>query len=268
MEVVEGMEVAVSGFFNGHDWLRDKNGKAQFYLNFEHKKECDGDLGETTGEMGTLFYGVDEDNNLARGIMMREEIEELLKETNYRGVFDINGSLTKKGYVAFEATSRFGIPGTSYEFMEGMKTNTGEMLASMARGEDEPMEIIKGWGLCQVIATRPFPVESDVSGESTAIGEKLWIIGQNGLPRADFTPDQLKHIHLENFERTEAGDYKVAGKCGYLLVCTIAGKSIAKIRENLLEYIKENLFISGMKYRHDLGKRVEEYESQIENNEL
>src|ERR1700733_15021154 len=25
MEVVEGVEVAASAFFNGHDWLRDKN---------------------------------------------------------------------------------------------------------------------------------------------------------------------------------------------------------------------------------------------------
>lgn len=268
MEVVEGLEVAISGFFNGHDWLRDKDGKAQFYLNFEHKKECDGDLGETTGETGTLFYGTDEDNKLVQEVMLKKEIVKVLKETDYRGVFDINGCLTKDGYVAFEATSRFGIPGTSYEFMEGLATNTGEFLASMAMGYDNVVELVKGWGMCQVVMSKPFPVEADLDDEATSIGEKLWIIGRNGLPRADFKPDQLLHIHLENFQKTEDGDYKVATKNGYLLVCTGVGSSIANAREDLLQYIKKNIFIAGMKYRHDLGKRVEEYEKKIEENKL
>lgn len=268
MEVVEGMEVAISGFFNGHDWLRDKKGKAQFFLNFEHKKECDGDMGETTGEMGTLFFGTDEDNKLVQEVMLKEGIVRLLKESDYRGVFDINGCLTKKGYVAFEPTSRFGIPATSYEFMEGLETNTGELLASMAKGEEGIVEIVKGWGLCQVVAGKPFPVEEDMDEESTSLGEKLWIIGKNGLPRGDFRPDQLKHIHLENFERTKDGDYKVATKNGYLLVCTSVGNSIAEAREDLIQYIKENIFISGMKYRFDLGKRIEEYETKIQENKL
>jgi phosphoribosylamine-glycine ligase len=268
MEVVEGMEVAISGFYNGHDWLRDKSGKAQFFLNFEHKKECDGDLGETTGEMGTLFFGTDEEHKLAEMIMLPKEIDDVLRETNYRGVFDINGCLTKKGYVAFEPTSRFGIPATSYEFVEGLKTNTGELLATMAKGEDTMIEIVKGWGLCQVVASKPFPVDSDVNDKDTSIGEKLWIMGKNEHSVADFSPDHLKHIHLENFERTKDGDYKVATKNGYLLVVTGVDKSIAKVREKLLKYIKENIFITGQKYRHDLGSKIEEYESQIEENKL
>lgn len=268
MEVVEGMEVAVSGFFNGNDYLRDSDGKVVAFLNFEHKKESDGDTGETTGEMGTLFYGTDEDHDLVRDILLAPEIVKVLKESNYRGVFDINGSWTKDGYVAFEATSRFGIPASSYEFIEGLESNTGELLASMAMGTDDAIKIKKGWGLCQVIAAKPFPVDADLDDEATSRGEKLWIIGAAGNPIKKFNDEQLKHIHLENFERDEEGDYKVATKNGYLLVVTATGNSIADVREECIDTIKNNIFIAGMKYRHDLGKRIEEFEADIEDNTL
>ncbi len=268
MEVVEGMEVAISGFFNGHDYLRDEDGNVVAFVNFEHKKEGDGDTGETTGEMGTLFYGTDEEHSLVSDILLRPEITEVLKESGYKGVFDVNGSLGEDGYVAFEATSRFGIPASSYEFMQGLESKTGELLAAMAMGLDVPIEIVKGWGMCQVVATSPFPVEADLEDSATSRGEKLWIIGKNGKPAKDFNDKQMKMIHLENFERNEEGDYKVATKNGYLLVVTASGDSIKDVREQCLDIIKDNIYIAGMKYRHDLGKRVEEFERKIENDTL
>lgn len=268
MEVVEGLEVAVSAFFNGHDWIRNETGDIIAFLNFEHKKEGDGDTGETTGEMGTLFYGTDDTHSLVNDILLRPEIVKVLEESDYRGVFDINGCMTDEGYVAFEPTSRFGIPATSYEFIEGLETKTGDLLEAMAKGLDTPAEIVPGWGICQVVVARPFPVEADLDDEATSRGEKLWIIGKGGKPAKEFDDDQLKHIHLENFERTDEGDYKVATKNGYLLVVTASGASIEAVREELIDYIKENLFIAGMKYRTDLGKRVEEYEGAIEDDDL
>lgn len=256
MEVVEGVEVAASAFFNGHDWLRDSKGKVIGFLNFEHKKTHDGDLGSTCGEMGTLFFGCDETNPIFKDIIMKKGISDKLKETDYRGVFDINGCLTDKEYVAFEPTSRFGIPATSYEFIEGLKTPTTELLKAMAEGLDTPIDIVKGWGMVQVIVAKPFPVESDIEEKATSIGEKLWIL-QNGKTSSDFSNDQMKHIHLENFLKDENGDYKVATKNGYMLTVTGTGKSIEKIREDLLKYIKENIYISDMSYRQDLGKRIE-----------
>jgi len=267
MEVVEGMEVAISGFFNGHDWLRNENGQVVAFVNFEHKKQCDGDTGETTGELGTLFYGANENNNLVSDILLRDEITKVLKDTKYQGVFDINGSLTKDGYVAFEATSRFGIPATSYEFIEGLDMKTGELLATMAMGLDEPIKIKEGWGIAQVVVAAPFPVEADLGDDATSRGEKLWII-KNKKPAKDFSDEQWKHIHLENFEITDEGDYKVATKNGYLLVVTQTGKSIEEVREKSLEYIKDNLFLANFTYRHDLGKRIEEFEKDIEENNL
>lgn len=258
MEVVEGVEIAASAFFNGHDWLRDSDGKVVGYINIEEKKESDGGLGETTGETGTVFVGVDEDNEIFSDIILRPEITDMLRKHEYHGVFDINGSLTDKGYVAFEATSRFGIPATSYEFMEGLKTDTADLLEAIAKGWDIPVEVHQDYGMVIVVTAKPYPLETEnIADSATSIGQRLWIL-KNGEPIDDFTDDQKKHIHLENFKKDEDGNYRVATKAGYLLTVTGRGDDIAGLREDLLEYIKENIYIEGMKYRQDIGKRIED----------
>lgn len=258
MEVVEGTEIAASAFFNGHDFLRNKEGKVVGFLNFEEKKEANGNMGETTGETGTTFIGVDEDNEIFADIIMRPEIVQKLIDSDFRGVFDVNGSLTDEGYVAFEATSRFGIPSSSYEFTEGLKTDCGIVLAAMAMGRDVPVEVNRDVGMVIVVAAKPYPVEADLEDSATSIGQKLWIV-DGGFPAKDFDKEQLQHIHLENFEKDDNGDYRVATKNGYLLTVTGSGKDIASVREELIEYIEDNIHIAGMKIRTDVGKRIEDF---------
>lgn len=263
MEIVEGLEVGASAFFNGHDWMRDKEGKVVGFLNFEEKKEINGGLGETTGEMGTLFYGCNEDNRLFRDVVLRPGISEYLSSINFRGVFDINFIRLKDGtIIPLEPTCRPGIPSTSYEFIEALD-NPAEVLDAVARGYDIPVTITPGWGMVMVIAAKPYPVESEVPPEDSSLGEKLWILKDN-KPQKDFTPSQLNHIHLENFYKDDEGNYRVATKNGYLLTVTCSGLStIAGTRRHLLDYIKENIYISGMKYRTDIGQRCEEYEEIV-----
>jgi len=275
MEVVEGMEVAASAFFNGHDFLRNSDDKVVGYLNWEEKKEADGNLGETTGETGTTFFGCTEDNELFKDILLKPKIITKLKEINFRGVFDINCIQTEDGLVALEPTCRFGVPSTAYEFLEGMITPCSDVIRYCAEGLDEPIEIHEGFGQVLVITSKPYPVEVDLDEESTSLGEKLWIMDGDGQTLIeDFTPEQKKHIHLYNFEKTTDPDtdetcYKVITKSGYLL--TVTGRDtkgeygkdsendIEAIRKNLLHYTKNNIYISGIKYRQDIGKRIEKY---------
>lgn len=259
MEVVDGTEIAASAFWNGHDWLRDSKGKAVCFLNFEEKKETDGGLGETVGETGTTFYGTTEENPIAKDILFKPEIEKVLKDSDYRGVFDINGSLTDKGFVAFEATSRFGVPASSYEFIAGLNMKTSDLLSIIACGKDEAISIKEGWGMVVVVAAKPYPYpsEADIPPENTSIGERLWILDDD-KPVDDFTAEQKKRIHLENFYMDDEGNYKVATPDGYLLVVSGSGSGIKSVRNDIIEYIKENIYISGMKYRQDIGERVED----------
>jgi phosphoribosylamine-glycine ligase len=261
MQVVEGLEVAASAFFNGTDWMR-QDGKVAGFLNFEEKKEANGNTGETTGEMGTTFWGCTEENELFRAIICRPELAEKLKEIGFRGVFDINCIVTDdRDIVALEPTCRFGVPATSYEFCEALGNRAGELIDAVARGKATPIKIQEGWGMVIVVAAKPFPIESS-DENSTSVGEKLWIL-KDGSPVLDFDAEQWKHIHLYNFCKDEA-DYKVATKTGYMLTVTGTGETIEEIRESLIEYIKDNLFLSGQKYRTDIGARVEEYEKELE----
>lgn len=257
MEVVEGLEVAASGFFNGSDWLRNDKGKVVGYLNFEDKKEANGNTGETTGEMGTTFIGVDETNKLFSEILLKPQVTDLLKSLNYRGVFDINCIKTDKGIVALEPTCRVGVPATSYEFMEGLETPIGGLIDAVANGLNTPISVRPGIGMVMVIAAKPYPVEAHMGKEHTSLGEKLWFL-KDGKPTSVMTKEQRQHIHLENFELSDSG-YRVATGCGYLLTVTGVGKSIQDARDRLIRYIKDNIYISGMKYRTDIGSRIEEH---------
>lgn len=264
MEVVEGLEVAASAFFNGSDWIRDKDGKVCGYLNFEEKKEADGGTGETCGEMGTTFWGCTEENELFCEMICKPGIKTRLKKIGFRGVFDINCIVTDEGkIVALEPTCRFGVPATSYEFCEGIESGVGKLIEAIAKGQQRPVALHRGWGMVMVVVAKPFPLEADVDDEATSIGERFWIL-KDGKPVDELSDEQRRHVHLYNFKRDDEG-LKVATKSGYMLTVTAKGDDIAEIREGLIDYIKENLMLSGMKYRSDIGLRVEEYEEETEN---
>lgn len=258
MGVVEGMEVAASAFFNGHDWLRNDKGKVVGFLNWEHKKQLNGDLGPSTGETGTLFQGVDEDNDLFSDILMSPKIKDFLKKHDYRGVFDINGCLTEDGFVGFEPTCRFGVPATSYEFIAGLESPIGELIDAMAQGKDTAIQLKDGYGMVIVLYAPPFPVEADLEDRATSLGEKLWII-KDGAPQEDFDKKQKRRVHLENFYKDEEGNYRIATKNGYLLTVSGTGESIEEVRADIIDFVKENIFITDMGYRTDIGQKIEEY---------
>jgi phosphoribosylamine-glycine ligase len=269
MEVVEGLEVAASAFFNGETWLRNKQGKIVGFLNFEEKKEADGGTGDTCGETGTTFLGTTEDDALFAAILLRPAIEKRLQAIGFRGVFDINCIHATDGrLVALEPTCRFGVPATSYEFIEGMASPVGELLSALAKGINRTIEIHEGIGMVMCAMAKPFPLDVDVEPTGTSIGEKLWIL-EDGQPVEDFSEDHQRHIHLYNFQRTEDPEtgeiiYRVPTKNGHMLTVTGRGSHIALCRDALIYYIKQNLYLPGMKYRMDIGARVEQVEAELE----
>ena len=269
MEVIEGTEIGASAFFNGEDWLRNSQGRVVGYLNFEEKKEGDGGTGETCGEMGTTFVGVDDTNELFRNILLRPGITEVLQEIGFRGVFDINCIFSDDDrLVGLEPTCRPGVPASSYEFLEGLDSPTGELLSAMAKGINRKIEVHQGLGMVMCVVAKPFPLEADVEDDATSMGERLWVL-EDGRPILDFTPEQRRHIHLYNFklkENEETGEtyYSVPTKNGYLYTVTARGEYVSTTRDALIHYIKQNTFLPGMKYRQDIGKRIEQFDYMAE----
>src|SRR5262245_16801513 len=90
-----GVEVAVGGFFDGKQFLLPA------CVNFEHKKLFDGEIGPSTGEMGTSMFW-DAGGALVRGTILR--FTERLAAAGYTGYFDVNCIANHRGIVPLEVT--------------------------------------------------------------------------------------------------------------------------------------------------------------------
>lgn len=98
---VTGVEVAVGAFFNGKEFIYPIN------VNFEHKKLFPGNIGPSTGEMGTSMFW-SSPNKLFNQTL--KKMEARLAEEGYVDYIDINCIVNSSGIYPLEWTSRFGYP--------------------------------------------------------------------------------------------------------------------------------------------------------------
>jgi phosphoribosylamine--glycine ligase len=115
---VEGVEVAVGAFFNGKNFAYPIN------INFEHKKLFPGDLGPSTGEMGTAMFWSGPNRIFNQTL---KKIEGLLAEEGYVGYIDLNCIVSGNNIYPLEFTARFGYP-TIFIQQEGIVTPIGDFL--------------------------------------------------------------------------------------------------------------------------------------------
>ena len=92
---ISGVEIAVGAFFNGKEFVYPIN------VNFEHKKLFPGNLGPSTGEMGTSMFWSPA-NKLFN--LTLKKMEPKLKEEGYCGYIDINCIVNSNGIYPLEFT--------------------------------------------------------------------------------------------------------------------------------------------------------------------
>ena len=121
---IMGVEVATGAFFNGTEFAMPVN------VNFEHKKLFPGDIGPSTGEMGTTMFW-SEPTTVFNATL--KKMEGKLREERFVGYIDVNCIVNANGIYPLEFTARFGYPTISIQ-QEGMLTPIGEVLFGLTEG--------------------------------------------------------------------------------------------------------------------------------------
>src|SRR6185295_7425158 len=184
---LSGVEVAVGGYFNGQDFIMP------VCINFEHKRLFAGEIGPSTGEMGTAMFWTGP-NKLYRETL--EKMKTRLAEANYVGYFDINCIATARGVYPLEITPRFGYPTVSIQ-MEGVQNPWNEFLYALATKKPYTIKTQRGFQVGVVIALPPWPF-ADLD-TFRKFSEDAVVI---------FTRPGMDGVHLGDV-KLEEGDWKI-----------------------------------------------------------
>lgn len=231
-EYASGVEVAVGAFFNGTEFATPIN------VNFEHKRLFPGDIGPSTGEMGTSMFWTQKNRIFE---LTLEKMKQKLYEAHYVGYIDINCIADGKAIYPLEFTSRFGYPTISIQ-MEGVTGEWGRFLHSIASGEMAELKTKKGFQVGVVVAVPPFPFNDDRTFKKYS--EDATIL---------FKKRNTEGVHLGEVKKDDS-DWRVAGRSGYSLVVTGSGNTMQDARNQAYSRVA-NVMIPNMFYRTDIGAR-------------
>jgi phosphoribosylamine--glycine ligase len=233
MDFIDGVEMGVGAYFNGSEFIRPA------CLDWEHKRFFAGDMGEMTGEMGTVasFAGSDAFFDLTLAKMAPR-----LRAHGHVGYVNLNTIVNDAGVWPLEFTCRFGYPG--FAILSPLQiTPWGDLLKAMVAGAPAGMETAAGFAVGIVISTPPFPYSREEVAEAV------------GLPV--IVDDQLdrNHLHYGEVGLDAAGRLVTSGLYGWTLVVTGQGATIADAQARAYCNAR-GVFTPRARYRLDIGDRL------------
>jgi phosphoribosylamine--glycine ligase len=237
-----GVEVAVGAFFNGKEYITPIN------VNFEHKKMLPGNLGPSTGEMGTLMYW-SEPNRIFNATL--KKLEPKLATEGYVGYIDLNCIVNNNGIYPLEFTSRFGYPTISIQ-QEGMITPIGEFLYLLAKGENVKLKTRKGFQIGVRVCVPPYPFDDPKTFETNS--KDALII---------FTKPSREGVHIEDVKLIN-DQWVITGSSGVALIVVGLGSTVKQAQAQVYSRIK-NILIPNLYYRNDIGDRWFEDSDRLHN---
>jgi phosphoribosylamine---glycine ligase len=232
---IVGVEVAVSAFFNGKEFL------SPICVNFEHKKLFPGDIGPATGEMGTTMFW-SEPNRLFNATLKKMETK--LAEARFAGSIDVNCIVNSNGIYPLEFTPRFGYPAINIQ-REGLLTQTGELLRGLADGTLAKLRARSGFQIGVRVVVPPFPYSDPRTFESTSKDSAIL-----------FKTPAREGVHIEEVKLVK-NEWRVAGASGVVLVVCGSGPTMKQAQRQAYNRVR-NVMIPYMYYRDDIGERWSE----------
>jgi phosphoribosylamine--glycine ligase len=235
MEYVQGVEVGVGAYFNGAGFLQPA------CIDFEHKRFFAGDLGELTGEMGTIvsYRG---SQRLFDTVL--RPLAPLLAEGGYCGYINVNLIANEAGLWPLEFTSRFGYPG--FAICEALHLEPWEAIFKrMLRRDGLEIATREGFSCGVVLTVPPFPHRQGYAELSR--GEPILL--RPGAGAAD-------RAALAWAEVAQVGGRLVTSGCsGYVGVATGAGDTVQQARDAAYRVARQ-VVVPNLRYRTDIGERV------------
>ena len=242
MQYIDGIEIGVGGYFNGADFLKTA------CIDFEHKRFFPGELGELTGEMGTVVTY--EGSTRLRELVL-EPLKDVLREGGYCGYINVNLIANEAGLWPLEFTSRFGYPG--YAICERLHKEPWESVFSkMLNRSATRFETLPGYAVGVVLTVPPFPYRQGYS----EISKGIPIVLDEGLNQAErnaiaFAEVEKRRDHLIT-----------SGTCGYVGVATGCAPTVDAASQ-LAVNLARKVYVPNLRYRTDIGYRVSSQEMSL-----
>lgn len=235
MEYLDGIEVGVGAFFNGSRFLRP------ILMDFEHKRLFSGELGELTGEMGTVVtYRNSErifDASLGR-------MQSLLREHGYCGYINLNLIANEHGLWPLEFTSRFGYPGSIIS-QQLHEESWDAIFRKLLRRNSLEFFTRSGFatGVVLTVPTFPYSQGYEEIGKGTPI-----------FYRDSMTSLERDHLHLAEVAMQD-GQLVTSGMTGNVGVATGTGSTIEEASCRAYA-VAGKVVAPNLRYRNDIGERV------------
>lgn len=249
-EKVDGIEMGISGFFGPGGWL------SAIEESFEHKKFLTGDLGENTGEMGTVIRHV-EKSKLFDAVL--RPLTDHLQSLNYVGDCSVNCIIDRSGGVyPLEFTMRLGWPDFTIRY-EVITSDPAEWMLDCLCGRDT-LEVSKDVAVGVLIAHGDFP-RGGMGDTRPKDLHDTW----DGYPITGWNNKNWKHLHWQQARDGDAtrlvggvvkqkGGILTAGN--YPVVVTGSGKRVSVAQDKCYAVVKEISWPSNLMYRTDIGNRL------------
>jgi phosphoribosylamine--glycine ligase len=238
MEHLAGVETGLGAYFNGDQFLQP------VCLDWEHKRLFPGDLGELTGEMGTVVTYRDSERLFDRTL---RKLEPLLRDAGYVGYINLNTIINDEGIWPLELTCRFGYPG--FAILDALQLEGWPALFQrMLRKDSLTFATAPGYAVGVVLTVPPFPYRYGYREIS------------RGLPITfdpKLRPQELDRLHFSEVARDARGQLITSGIAGYIGVATGIGATVQAAQDDAYA-LARRVYAPNLRYRIDIGTAFRE----------
>lgn len=244
-EKVDGIEMGISGFFGPGGWA------SAIEESFEHKKFLNDDLGENTGEMGTVIRHVEKSKLFAA---MLEPLTEYLHRCNYVGDCAVNCIIDEEGKPwPLEFTMRLGWPDFCIR-QSLIESDPAEWMFDLVHGKDT-LKVSPDIAVGVLMAHGDFPKGKDPMN--------TW----SGYPISGISSGSRASLHFQQVMVGEApvlkdGKVERVSKIltagNYVLVASGTARTVSRAADRAYETAWGVKWPSNIMFRTDIGKRLEE----------